>query len=177
MATPEPHAAPPRQTRWSLIGIIAAVTIVVALIVLVSVRALVSVQHPQPGIVDADQLVLGSCLAEESTDAAQYTVVDCSEPHPQQVVADIDLTISTAEYTHFESRALYAQEVCNRFLEYGLFVPEHIASIFVRDAFELRLISMPTEQQLEAGRTTAYCAIRPVDGSFLVDNLYEPLPQ
>ena len=184
VATPDPHAAlsdtapaaPPRQTRWALIGIVAAITIVVALVVLVSVRALISVPYPEPGVVDADKLILGSCLAEDSVDAAQYTVVDCSQAHPQQVVADIDLTISTADYTHFESRALYAQEVCDRFLEYGLFVPDRIADVFVRASYELRLISMPSQEQLEAGRTTTFCAIRAVDGSLLTENLYEPLP-
>lgn len=176
MTTPTEDAAAARRPRWGLIGIIAAATIVVAVIALVVVRSFLSTPHPPLGVTAVEDLQLGSCLEENTQDAPQYTVVDCRAPHPQQVVGSIDLSISTASYTHFESMAIYAQEVCDRYLEYGLFVPERIASVQVRDSYELLLLGMPTEEQYDAGPTTAFCAIRAVDGSPLTEDLHEPLP-
>lgn len=165
-------AKPAFRPRWGLIGIVVASAIaLIIVIVIVAKIAGAAVQVPL-GVTDSDELQLGSCLEQEEADLDEYTVVDCSVGHPQQVVATIDLGKGENVYTQFAAMSSYAQEVCDRLIEYGLFVREHVSS----DDYEFALLAMPTEKQFEAGHTEALCAIVHSEGDELTESLYRPMP-
>lgn len=161
-----------RRVRRARLGLVTAAAIVVALLLLVGVRALVANPGPTLGPTAAADLVLGSCLLENGPDLDRYTVIDCNSSHPQQVVASMDLTVAAESYTSFESVSAFAVEVCNRYLEYGLFIRPEAQST----DFALAPIAVPTRKQFTAGRTTALCAITAADGSQLAGSLYRPMP-
>ncbi len=163
------EASAPRLARFALI---AAAAIVLVIIVVVTVKAATSTPQASLGETAVVDLVLGSCLAEDETDLDEYTVVGCAEPHPQQVVATVDLGKTENVYTQFSAMSSYAQEICNRFIEYGLFVSDDAGT----DDYELVVLGMPSEQAFADGETTALCAIVDSEGGQLRESLYQPMP-
>lgn len=162
-----------RAPRWGLIGIIAGVTVVVAIAATVGIRALIARPAPSLGVTAAADLRPGSCLADPADAATdEVTVVDCGSPHPQQVVGTVDLSIDTQAYTQFSAMSTYADEVCDRFLEYGLLVSDGVDA----DGYDLMAVAVPSESDYVGGRSEAYCAVQALDGSPLVGDLYRPLP-
>lgn len=161
-----------RGPRWGLIGLIAAATIVIALIAIVGFRALQSVPRPPLGETAVADLQLGSCLAEGDADLGEYTVVECGGAHPQQVVGPVDLSIDPGEYSRLSAMTSYAQAVCDRFIEYGLYLRDGVT----QDEYALTAMAVPTEDEFADGRTTAYCAVSALDGSDLTEDLYRPVP-
>lgn len=168
----DPGHDPPRRPNWLRLGLIVAAGIVVALLAVILVKSLVSAPRPALGETDAPSLHLGSCLAESATDLATYAVVDCATAHPQQVVASIDMSIAAHVYTDFRAMGVYADEVCDRFIEYGLFVKPHIRNT----EYDLVALAVPSQQQFDAGQVSALCAITSKNGSQLTEDLYEPMP-
>lgn len=171
-ATSETDDSGVRATRWGLVGLIAGGTIIAVLVGVVGVRAIVASIGPPLGVTAAADLKLGSCLAEESFDLEEFTVVTCSEAHPQQVVGLIEMDQGTAVYTDFSAMTIYLEAVCDRFLEYGLFLSPDVKN----DAFDLTAIAIPTEQEFAAGQRTALCSLTSLDGAALVGDYYRPLP-
>lgn len=172
MTAEQPAPAAAFRPRWGLIGLIAAAVVILAVVAVIAVRLLLASPHPTLGDTDAADLQLGSCLREDEPDLDEYTVIDCSRDHPQQVVAEIDLAKTGVEYTHYESMAVYAQEVCDRYFEYGLFVREGTNS-----GYGFALLAMPDEDDFADGDSTrALCAIVHEDGDDLDEDLYQPMP-
>ena len=167
---PDAPAAPRRN--WARLGLIAAGAVVVALIAVVLVRGALSAPRPALGEADASSLQLGSCLAEAAVDLERYTVVDCGSAHPQQVVGVVDMTVDSNIYTEFSAMSSYADEVCKRYLEYGLFVKPGVKN----DLHEAVAIAVPTEEEFDAGSAEARCAITSRDGSDLTADLYQAMP-
>jgi hypothetical protein len=176
-ATPTGFAGLP---RWLRIGLIAAATAVVVLIIAVVVRVVLQAPVIPTGQTAAEQLVPGACLREPG-DADLYTVVSCSAPHQQQVIASVDLEFPGVPYTADESLAVYAHEVCLRLVEYRLYLPEDI----VKSDYTAAAISAPTLEQYESGDTETLCAVldhpdRPEEGGVSEDltrDLYRPIPE
>ncbi|MEO5921950.1 MAG: septum formation family protein [Pseudolysinimonas sp.] len=166
--------------RWLRIGLIAAVTAVVVLIIAVAVRVALQTPVIPTGPTSVDRLVPGACLLEPG-DADEYTVVPCSTPHQQQVIASVDLAFPGVPYTADESLAVYAQETCLRLVEYKLYLPDDI----VKSDYTAAAISAPTLEQYDAGDTETLCAVldhpdRPEDGGVSEDltrDLYRPIPE
>jgi hypothetical protein len=163
---------PGRGPRWARIGIIAAAAVVVAIVAIVGFRALLSNPAPPLEVTAAADLQLGSCLAEDGTDLESWTVVDCATGHPQQVVASMDLSVVTNVYSAFSAMTSVAEEICDRYLEYDLFV-QPVADPKTHD---LVAIAVPSLEQYEAGETIALCAIVALDGAELTGDLYRPMP-
>ncbi len=155
-----------------MIAIAAGAALFALLIVgLVSiVLAVVSVLSLGPTA--ATDLQPGACLLEPAPDLAEYTTVDCAESPAQQVVAEIDLGRNTAQYTTPSSLIAYAQEICDRFLEYGLYVPADIDE----EVYDLVAITVPTPENVAAGDTAARCAVVARDGSPLPGSLFRQMP-
>jgi hypothetical protein len=141
---------------------------VFALVIAVIVEVFSS---PAFGPTPAAALAPQSCLAESGVDLPSYTVVDCESAHAQQVVAEIDLSRNTAQYTTPSSLASYAGEVCDRFFEYGLFV-----SSSADDRYRLVAVAVPTPEAVAAGTSRALCSIVAVDGSPITGSLYRAMP-
>ena len=114
----------------------------------------------------------GACLAEADADLAQYTVVDCVEEPAQQVVADIDLSRDTSQYTTPAALDAYAQEICDRFLEYDLYVVDGIDEA----VYDFVAITVPTPDDVVNGDAAARCAVVARDGSPLPGSLYRAMP-
>lgn len=171
-ATGTPETAPAPRRNWARLALIAAGAVVVAIVVIVVVRVLLATPHPSLGETQARDLQPGSCVTEEATDLASYTVVDCGSGHPQQVFGTIDLRIDSDIYTEFETMRAYADEICARYLEYGLFVKSGISN----DVYVAKSIAMPTEQEFGDGERTALCALTASDGSALTADLYQRMP-
>jgi hypothetical protein len=162
----------PRTPRWGRIGIIAAAAVVVAIIATVGVRMVLADPRPALGVTAAADLRLGSCLAEAGVDLERWTVVDCSVGHPQQVVASMDLSVVTNVYSAFSAMTTVAEEICDRYLEYDLFVQESVDST----THDLIALAVPSQEQYEAGDTRALCAIVALDGTPITTDLYRPMP-
>lgn len=120
----------------------------------------------------ADDLRPGACLAEVTRDLPEYTTVDCTESPAQQVVAEIDLGRNTAQYTTASALDAYAQQICDRFLEYDLYVPVGIDE----EIYDLVAITVPTPEEVAAGDTAARCSIIARDGSPLPGSLFREMP-
>jgi len=167
-------SAPPTKRglpRWAIVLIAVGGAIAVTVIGLV-IAVIVSVfSGPAWGPTEAAALQPGSCLAEKGADLAVYTVVDCDQPHPQQVFAEIDLSRNTAQYTTQTALTTYAGEICARFLEYGLFVTEA-----ADDTVTTGPLAVPTPEALAAGSSRALCSLSGADGSSLTGDLYRPMP-
>jgi hypothetical protein len=167
--------------RWLRIGIIAAATAVLALIIAVVVRIALQAPAIPLGVTPVEQVLPGSCLLEPGGTSDEYTVVGCSTPHQQQVIARVDLAFPGVEYTADESLAIYADEVCNRMLEYRLYLIDDL----VKTDFLAGAIAPPTLDRYEAGDTSTLCAVfdhpdRPEEGGSSEDltrDLYRPMPQ
>jgi hypothetical protein len=167
--------------RWLRIGIIAAATAVLALVIAVVVRIVLQTPAIPLGVTSVDQLLPGSCLLEPGGSADEYTVVGCSTPHQQQVIAKVDLAFPGVVYKADESLAIYANEVCNRMLEYRLYLVDDL----VKTDFIAEAIAPPTLDEYDAGDTETLCAVldhpdRPDEGGSSEDltrDLYRPMPQ
>jgi hypothetical protein len=166
--------------RWLRIGLIAAATAVVVLIIAVVVRMALQTPFIPTGTTPADRLVPGACLLEPGN-ADEYTVVPCSTPHQQQVIASVDLAFPGVPYSADESLAVYAEQTCLRLVEYRLYLPEDI----VKSDYTAAAISAPTLEQYDAGDTETLCAVldhpdRPDEGGVSEDltrDLYRPIPE
>jgi hypothetical protein len=167
--------------RWLRIGIIAAATAVLVLIIAVVVRIALQAPAIPLGVTPVDEILPGSCLVEPGGTSGEYTVVGCSTPHQQQVIAEVDLAFPGVDYTADESLAIYADEVCNRLLEYRLFLVDDL----VKADFIAGAVAPPTLEEYEAGETETLCAVldhpdRPETGGSSEDltrDLYRPMPQ
>jgi hypothetical protein len=167
--------------RWLRIGIVAAGTAVLVLIVAVVVR--IALQSPAIplGVTPVDQILPGSCLLEPGGTSDEYTVVGCSTPHQQQAIARVDLAFPGVDYYADESLAIYADEVCNRLLEYRLYLVDDL----VKTDFIGGAIAPPTLAEFDAGDTETLCSVldhpdRPENGGSSEDltrDLYRPMPQ
>lgn len=175
MSAPEaiPEAAVSETRRpWALYGVIAAAAIVVALGAIIGIRSLSARPAIALGETDAASLVAGSCLAEAEAARDSYTVVDCSTSHAQQVIGSVDLEAESDTYSTFEAIGLFAEAVCDRYLEYGLFL---ISGVSTAD-HDAAVIALPSEAEFTTGRTMAMCSISGADGAPLTTDLYAPLP-
>ena len=171
--TDETTAAKPAfRPRLAIIGIVAASVVALVILIIIVVKIAGGAVQVPLGVTDSDELQLGSCLEEEDADLDEYTVVDCSVGHPQQVVATIDLGKTENVYTQYAAMSSYAQEVCDRLIEYGLYVREDTSS----DDYEFVVLAMPTEKQFEGGQTDALCAIVHTEGDELTESFYRPMP-
>ena len=159
-----------RFPRWAIVLIAAAGALVAAAIALVIAVTVGVLSGPTLGATDAGLLAPESCLSQSSAELT-YTVVDCETAHAQQVVAEIDLSRNTAQYTTLAALTSYAGEICDRFFEYGLFV-----SSSADDRYRLVAIAVPTPEALAAGESRALCSIVAVDESPLVGSLYRAMP-
>jgi hypothetical protein len=170
-AIPEAAASEARRP-WALYGIIAAVVVTAVLLGIIGVRTLTARPAIALGETPAAALALGSCLAEPGVDLETYTVVNCGTGHPQQVIGAVDLEAESDTYSTFEAVGIFAQAVCDRYLDYGLFVASGVAP----DDYDVDVIAMPSEAEFTTGRTTALCSITSSDGTALTSDLYAPLP-
>lgn len=170
--TEAPVATAPFRPRWGLIGVIAAGSVLLIILTVIIVKVIVSTPRAPLGVTSFDELQPGSCLDEDETDLDEYTVVDCSEAHPQQVIALIDLGKTDNVYTQFSSMSSYAQQICDRFIEYRLYLRE--APNY--DDLEVTLLAMPTEDQFNDGLETARCAIISSEGDDLTESYYRAMP-
>jgi hypothetical protein len=165
---------------WLRIGIIAAATAVLVLIVSVIIRLVLQTPVVPLGQIAADDLVAGSCLLEPG-DEDTYTVVPCSQPHQQQVIASVDLAFPGVTYTADSSLATYAGYTCDRLLEYRLYLPTDLVKL----DYNMAAISPPTLDQYNAGDTSTLCAILddpdlPEKGGVSADltrDVYRPIPK
>ncbi|MCY7412553.1 MAG: hypothetical protein LH471_05885 [Salinibacterium sp.] len=160
------------RVHWARFGIAFGATGVLVIIGIVGWNATIESAPPPAGPTIAAELVLGSCVEEGEVDLAQYTVTGCFFEHPQQIVADVDLSRTVGNYSSSEALTIFVQEVCDRFIEYGLFVPADLSD----EQYEFIAISVPTIEELDAGRERALCAVRSIDDSVLSGDLYVPLP-
>lgn len=166
--------------RWLRIGIVAASTAVVVLVIAVIIRIVLQTPVIPTGSTAVEDLQPGSCLLEPGL-ADTYTVVTCTTPHQQQVIAKVDLTFPNVPYSADESLATYAGFTCDRLLEYRLYLPADIE----KTEFAMLAIDPPTLEEWNAGSASTLCAIlddpdRPEKGGVSEDltrDLYHPLPQ
>ena len=172
-------AVEPRSSRWSAlptwarVGLLVVVVIVIALIAFVAIRLATRVPAIPLGVTPTYDVRLGSCLAEDDRDAAEYTVVNCGDAHPQQVFASADLAMNDSVYATVEpALATFGDQVCRRFLEYRLGLREGLATF----DFTAYAIAVPSAETYAAGNTVALCAIASADGSALTSDLYLPAP-
>jgi hypothetical protein len=162
-----------RLPSWARVSLIAFVVIVVALVALVAFRVATRAPAIPPGPTAVNDLRPGSCLAEDALDLGEYTVVPCSDAHPQQVFAVADLELDELVYAQTGGAlAAFGDEVCDRYLEYRLFL---IAELDKGD-FVARAIGVPSPDRYAAGDTEASCVIAHEDGQSLVTDLYRPMP-
>jgi hypothetical protein len=157
--------------RWGLLAIVAGAAIVLALLALLVVRVVISNARPALGVTAVANLQPGSCLAEAATDSAEYTVVDCSTPHPQQMIAMVDLSLGREVFTSYGAMPALAQEVCDRYLEYDLFVGQAAGD----DRLSVVPLGLPSEAEYDSGRTVGFCAVVATDGSDLTTDEYRPV--
>lgn len=158
---------------WARLGMIVLAAIVVALLAIVAIRLATRVPPIPTGTTAAGELRLGSCLAEDAPDAAEYTVVPCGSPHPQQVFATADLDVDADVYGLVGSAIeTFGDAVCDKFLEYRIYLP---AGLTTTD-YAASAIAVPTPEQFAAGDTEALCVIAPAAGGMLADDLYRAAP-
>lgn len=162
-----------RLPSWARIGLIAFVVVVVALVALVAFRVATRAPAIPLGPTAATDLRPGACLAEDSIDLDEYTVVACGQKHPQQVFAVADLELDELVYAQTGGAlTAFGDEVCDRYLEYRLFlVPDLDKGDYVAQA-----IGVPTPAQYASGDTEASCVIAHEDGQALTTDLYRPMP-
>ena len=160
--------------RWARIGLVAFVAIVVALVALVLVRVLTRTPAIPLGVTAVSDLRPGSCLAENGVDRAEYTVVPCATEHPQQVFATAELELEDEVYGLVdEALAQFGDEVCERYLEYRLFL---VADLEKGD-YEAYALGVPDPDAYAAGDTDALCVIVPEsEGATLTGDLYRAMP-
>lgn len=165
------QAAKARFPRWAivLIASVGGVFVLIAVLVIALVVSLLS--GPAWGPTAARELQPGSCLAEADTDLKTYTVVTCDAAHPQQVVAIIDLSRNTSQYSTPNALTTFANEICDRFIEYGLFVAES-----VDDSYDLVAVAVPSPEALAAGDSAARCSLVRADGTPLTSDLFREMP-
>jgi hypothetical protein len=157
--------------RWAIVLLAVAGAIVVTVVGLIVALIAAVIAAPDFGPTDAAALQPGSCLAESAQDLPTYTVIDCESAHPLEVVARIDLGRGAGLYTTPSALASYAGEICNRFLEYGLFVTADVDESFVAVP-----LAVPTPELAASGTTGALCAVAKADGSALTGSVYRPMP-
>lgn len=162
---------PSRVRRWSLLAVVAAGAVLLMLLTLFVVRLITSNAHPPLGPTAVEQLQPGSCLAEADPTLAQYTVVDCGQPHPLQVIAAVDLSLGSDAFSSHDAMPALAQLVCDRYLEYDLFVSQEPGE----DRLAMVAIGVPSAAEWDAGRTTALCAVTSTDGSPLTGDEFRPI--
>jgi hypothetical protein len=166
---------------WLRIGIVAAATVIVVLVISVVIRLVLETPNIPLGVTAVGDLQPGSCLAEAGGTADAYTVVACSSPHQQQVIASVDLAFPGVPYTADESLAIFADETCKRLLEYRLFLPRDLVKI----DYETSAIAAPTLAEYDSGDTETLCAVldnhnipeENGQSESLTTDLYRPLPQ
>lgn len=167
--------------RWLRIGIVAAATAIVVLVIAVVIRIVLQAPIIALGPTPADRLEPGACLVEPGANAEQYTVVACSSPHQQQVIAQIDIAFPGVPYNSDEALGIYAGYSCDRLLEYRLFL---VAGL-TKSEYVMTAVSIPTLDEYNAGEAATLCAIGdnpdlPEPGGIAEDltgSLYEPIPQ
>lgn len=167
--------------RWLRIGIVAAATAVLVLVIAVVVRVALQSPFIPLGQTAAERLQPGACLLEPGGGAQSYTVVSCSSPHQQQVVAEIDIAFPDVGYSSQEALDVYAGYSCDRLLEYRLFLDDDL----VKADYAMTAVSTPTLDQYGAGDAMTLCAIGdnpelPDKGGVADDltrDLYRPIPQ
>ncbi|MEO8263642.1 MAG: septum formation family protein [Pseudolysinimonas sp.] len=165
---------------WLRIGIVAAATAVAVLIISVVIRIVLQTPVVPLGDIAADDLLPGSCMVQPGAEDV-YTVVPCTQPHQQQIVASVDLAFPGVPYSADSSLATYAGYTCDRLLEYRLYLPTDLVKI----EYIMSAISPPTLEQYNAGDTATLCAILddpdlPEQGGTsddLTRDLYRPIPQ
>lgn len=157
--------------RWGLLALVAGGAVILTLLTLLVVRIVISNARPPLGVTAVVDLQPGSCLAEDSADAEQYTVVSCSDPHPQQVISTFDLALGRDSFTSYAAIPELASEICQRYLEYNLYVEQAPAD----DRLSVQALGLPTEAQYNEGRTTAFCVVVATDGSALTTDDYRPI--
>lgn len=163
----------PTLPRWARLGIVALLAIVVALVALVLVRVLTRVPAIPLGVTATSDLRTGSCLAESGRDLAEYTVIPCTEEHPQQVFATADLDLDDTVYALVDDAlAEFGDKVCERYLEYRLFL---LADLEKQD-YVAFAIAVPDPAAFAEGDTDALCAIAPEDGGTITGDLHRPMP-
>lgn len=166
--------------RWLRIGIVAAAAAVVALLIAVVIRIVLQTPVVPLGPTSAEVLQPGSCLLEPGIEET-YTVVNCTTPHQQQVIASVDLTFPGVAYSADSALATFAGLTCDRLLEYRLYLPSELKKV----DYSMLAISPPTLEQYESGDATTLCGIAdnpdsPEDGGTsddLTRDLYRPIPQ
>ena len=169
-------AAAVRRIRWPLVGLVAGGALLLVLIGGVGIRALVAALPPGLGATPVTELQPGSCLREADPALASYTVVPCFAEHAQQFIAPVDLSVSGNVFSQFSVMSTYSQAVCDRFLEYGLFVTPEVAAPAARANYTMHAFHVPTEADFAAGKVTALCSITPADGKPSRTNLYQAAP-
>jgi len=102
--------------------------------------------------------------------------VFCVQGHAQEVIGTVDLSVSGNPFTHYSVMAKYSQAVCERYLEYGLFVDPAVADARTRGDYVMSAIYVPTEDKFKAGQSLAVCTIARADGTTLTSSLYRPAP-
>jgi hypothetical protein len=179
-----PDAAAPASgfsglPRWLRIALIAAATAVGVLIIAVVIRVVLQTPFIPLGPTPVERVVPGACLLEPG-EADQYTVVACSTPHQQQVIAEVDLDFPGVQYTADSALAEYARQTCDRLLEYKLYLPQDLK----RTEYAMAAVRIPTLAEYQAGDTRTLCAVldnpdAPEDGGSsadIVGDLYRPIP-
>ncbi len=162
-----------RLPAWARIGLLAFAVVVITLAGFVAYRVLTRVPAIPTGPTDAGELRPGSCVAEESLDLEEYTVVTCDQPHPLQVFATADLELGDAVYAQTGGAlTAFGDAVCGRYLEYRLF----LAADLDKSEYRTRAIDLPTPERYAAGDTDASCVIAREDGADLIEDLYRPMP-
>jgi hypothetical protein len=158
---------------WARIGLIAFGVVVIALSSLVAFRVATRVPAIATGMTAAADLRPGSCLDEPALDLDEYTVLPCEQPHPQQVFATADLELDDDVYA-LSGGALeaFGDAVCNRYLEYRLFLAEDLD----KGDYRAHAIALPSPDDYAAGSTETRCVIAHEEGDDLVDDLYRPMP-
>jgi len=159
--------------RWARTGLAVFAVVVLALIGLVVFRVATRVPAIPTGETRVDDLLPGSCLAEDELDLDVYTVVPCSQEHPQQVFARADLELDELIYAQTGGAlTAFGDAVCDRYLEYRLFLVRDLA----KSDYAARAVSLPTPDEYAAGDTEALCVIAHEDGETLTEDLYQPMP-
>ena len=123
----------------------------------------------------ATEIIVGhqpGAAAHATPPPPEYTVVPCSTPHPQQIVGTVDMSVRSVNYTDYSAIAVFVAEVCERFVEYSLFVRDDITA----DDHRTQVLAIPSEKEFDGGTTDALCTISARDGSDLTESLYRPLP-
>lgn len=159
--------------RWARIGLIALVAVVVALVAVVVVRVVTRVPPIPVGATAVGDLREGSCLAEADLTRETYTVVPCNQEHPIQVFATASLELEDSVYTTVgQSLVTFGDEVCQRYLEYRLFLVDDLA----KNDFEAYAIAVPDPLAYAAGDTDALCVIAPLAGGMMTNDHYQAMP-